>query len=319
VFVSIVVRSYRRPRELKELVARLRAQRYERFEVIILEQTEDPALLDELNALEDRRLRVISSPPRNPPAARNEAIRHARGELILLMDDDDLPLGEDWIERHVRNYDDPSCMGVLGRWVKDPHNIAAPRFPRLMRLLALRFTVWKDTVGLAHNSLRKEDVAIFLGSNTSFRSSLLRRIGGWDEGIPMGEEQSFAFKFARHRRQGERFVFDPTAVMWRRTDVPGGLERRTGCDWHLRDLEARLFYYEHVVAYYFPRRYRLLRPLFWLRGVQQSLFWIWDPDNGHRSWAERLAASVELFVRFPNALRSERFPASAVRRVPPWD
>ena len=319
VFVSVVIRSYKRPDALKELIIRLRAQRYPRFEIVIFEQSDDAALVRELRALDDPRICLVLSLPLDPPAARNEAIRHAQGEVILLMDDDDLPIGEDWIERHAQNYNDESCMGVVGRWAKDPGQIISPRFPRIVRMFALRFTIWKDTTGFAHNSLRKEDIGIFLGSNASFRRSLLQRIGGWDEGIHMGEEQSFAIKFARHRLAGEKLVFDPTAVMWRRTDVPGGLERRAGDDWHMRDLESRLFYYRHVVAHYFRLRYRLLFPLFWLRAIEQSLIWIWDPDNSRRSFKERLSASVQLFVRFPSALRSKRFLASRVRRVPEWD
>ena len=319
VFVSVVIRSYKRPRELKELVARVRSQRYPHFEIVIIEQSESSPLVDELKALGDPRVRIVVSRPLNPPAARNEAIRHTRGDVILLMDDDDLPLGDDWIEQHVRNYDDAECMGVVGRWVKDPSHLTTPRFPRLLRFFALRFTLWKDTAGFAHNSLRKEGIGVFLGSNTSFRRSLLARIGGWDEGIPMGEEQSFAIKFGREKKPGEKLVFDPKAAMWRRTDIPGGLDRRGGDDWHMRDLEARIFYYRHVVGYYFSRRYRLLLPLFWLRGIQQSLLWIWDPDNGHRAFTERLAASIDVLLRLPHAIRSERFSARDVRRVPKWD
>jgi len=210
-------------------------------------------------------------------------------------------------------------MGVVGRWVKDPDRITAPRFPRLLRLLALRFTIWKDTTGFAHNSLRKEGISVFLGSNTSFRRSLLARTGGWDEGIPMGEEQSFAIKFARTKRAHEKLVFDPTVSMWRRTDVPGGLDRRCGEDWYMRDLEARLFYYRHVVGHYFWIRYWLFLPLFWLRAIEQTFVWVWDPDNGHRPFAERARASFELFSRLPKALRSQRFSGSMVRRVPRWE
>jgi hypothetical protein len=183
----------------------------------------------------------------------------------------------------------------------------------------MRFTVFKDTTALAHNTLRKEGIDFLIGSNASVRRSLLDRIGGWDEGIPMNEEQSFAIKFARQRKPGEKFVFDPTALMWRRTNVPGGLGRRSGTDWHLRELEARLFYYQHVVGHYFERRYRTLRPLFWLRGIEQVVVWIWDADNRHRSVGERVRASFEVVWGLPGVLRFHRFPENAVRRVPRWD
>jgi len=319
VLVSVVVRSYQRKTALLELVARLRGQRYPHFEVVILEQSNDPALVQELESLGDARLRVVVKEPTNPPAARNEAIRHSKGDVILLIDDDDLPLGDDWIAEHVKNYEDPDCMGVVGRLVADPEHPRAPRFPKVARHFAMRFTVFKDTTALAHNTLRKEDIDFLIGSNASVRRSLLDRIGGWDEGIPMNEEQSFAIKFARHRRPGERFVFDPAPLMWRRTNVPGGLGRRAGTDWHLRELEARLFYYEHVVGHYFERRYRTLRPLFWLRGIEQVVVWIWDADNRHRSFEERLRASFEVVSGLPDVLRFQRFPETAVRRVPRWN
>jgi hypothetical protein len=210
-------------------------------------------------------------------------------------------------------------MGVVGRLVSDPERMRSPRFPRIVRHFAMRYTIFKDTIALAHNTVRKEGIDFLIGSNASVRRSLLQRIGGWDEGIPMNEEQSFAIKFGQKRRADEKFVFDPSAVMWRRTDIPGGLNRRAGEDWHLRELEARLFYYKHVVGYYFQRRYRALLPLFWLRGIEQVLIWIWDSDNNHRSVGERLQASFEVVSRLPRALRSERFSAAAIRRVPEWE
>jgi glycosyltransferase involved in cell wall biosynthesis len=313
---SVVIRSYRRPDALKELVQCVRKQRGADFEIVILEQSNDPALVEELRSYGDARIRVVTAEPMNPPAARNEAIRYARGEILIFIDDDDLPVGDTWIADHLRNYENPSCMGVVGRLVADPNDLRGPHFARILRKFALRQTFFKDTVVLAHNTLFKDGIDFLIGSNASVRRSLVDRIGGWDEGIPMNEEQSFAIKFLRERAPEERFVFDPRPIMWRRTDIAGGLNRRGAEDWHLRELEARLFYYEHVVGHYFPTRYRLLKPLFWLRGVEQVFVWIWDPDNAHHPLAKRLRATVELMTELPRAVRANRFPADEVRRVP---
>lgn len=317
--VSVVVRSYKRPGALKELVQRLVLQSHPGFEVVILEQSDDAELVRELEGLGDPRIRVVVSAPLNPPAARNEAVRHTTGEILLLIDDDDLPMGTDWIVRHLSNFDDPLCMGVVGRLERDPEHPSAPAFPRFVRLFAMRHTLFKDSRGLAHNTLRKKDIDFLIGSNVSIRRSLLHRIGGWDEGIPLNEEQSFAFKFHRGKRPGEHFVYDPIPTIWRRTDIPGGLNRRFGTDWHLRELDAWLFYFRHVVAHYFPWRYGLLYPLFLLRAIQKVSFWIWDQDNSHRPLRERVAANVELFTRLPSTLLHSRFSADSVRRVPRWD
>jgi glycosyltransferase involved in cell wall biosynthesis len=313
--ISVVVRSYKRPGALLELVGRLRSQRYPTFEVVILEQSEDPELVSRITSADDPRIRVIVSPQRDPPAARNEAVRHATGNVLLFIDDDDLPIGSDWIALHARNYADPRCMGVVGRAASDPEGKKVPKFPWIIRALAMRHTFFKDTVSYAHNTLRKESVDFLIGTNASVRRTLIDRIGGWDEGIPMHEEQSFAIKFHRQHRSGERFVFDPGPIIQRRTDLPGGLSRRTRDDWYAWELEARLFYYEQVVGHYFPIRYRLLCPLFVLRALEQAFFWIWDPDNAHWSLCSRLRASIDLLKSLPRALRFERFPAADVRRV----
>ena len=312
------MRAYHRPLPLLELVSRLLDQDYCEYKVVVFEQSNDRNLLERLKSLGSPRLRVIAAPATNAPAARNAAIRHAIGDIFLFIDDDDLPLGKSWISRHVANYDDAQCMGVVGRLVSNPNRLQGPRFPRIIRALAMRHTLFKDTRAYANNTLPKKDIDFLIGSNASVRRSLVERIGGWDEGIPMNEEQSFAIKFARLRRAGEYFKFNPGPMMWRRTDVPGGLARRCGDCWYLREFEARLFYYRHVVGFYFPLRYRMLRPLFLLRALFQVLEWIWDPDNRQHSFRQRLAASLDLVFRAPSARHGSRFATSQIRRVPLW-
>ena len=314
---SVIVRSFRRPEALKELVSRVLEQDYSPLELVIIEMSDDPALVRDLEAIGDPRLHVIVSPPRDPPAARNEAIRQSKGEVLVFIDDDDLPIGNDLVRWHVENYRDPLCMGVVGRLVGHPDRTAPPRFPRLVRAMAMRKTFFGDTVALTYNTLRKEGIDFLIGSNASARRTLVERVGGWDEGLSMNEELSFAHKFARLRNPGEYFVFDPRPLLWRRTDVPGGLARRARPDWHLRELEARLQYYREVVGHYFPWRYRLLAPLFIARGVQQTFFWIWDRDNAIRSLPERAKASTELVTCLPSVLRFERFPLGRVRWTAP--
>ena len=317
-WVSVIIRSYHRPQALLQLVERLRTQSYPRFEVVILEQSSDPRLVDHLNALHDPRLHVVVSPALDAPAARNAAVRLSHGAILVFIDDDDLPLGDDWIAHHVANYWDARCMGVVGRLVSHPGRLQGPRFPRLVRGLAMRYTLFRDTRAFAHNTLRKVGIDFLIGSNASVRRSVIERVGGWDEGIPVSEEQSFSFRFARLRQGQEHFTFDPRPVIWRRTDVPGGLQRRTGNDWYLRELEARLFFYRHVVRYYFPGRYRLLRPLFLPRAMLQVLEWIWDPDNRNHSFFHRVWASLDLLLRGVTVLRGRRFSPNNIRRMASW-
>jgi glycosyltransferase involved in cell wall biosynthesis len=317
-FVSVVVRSYKRPGPLVELVGRLLAQDYPHLEVIVVEQSDDPRLVAELAALGDPRLRVVERPAMGPPAARNEGVRHSRGEVLLFIDDDDLPLGSNWVASHAVNYADPACIGVNGRLAPSLDRPAAPRYPRLVRWAAMRHTFFKDPWTFAFGSLRKEGIDFLVGSNASVRRSIVERVGGWDEGIPMGEEQSFAFRLAANRRPGEFLVYDPEPIIWRRVDIPGGLDRRASDGWYVNELMGRIIYYHGVVAHYFPRRFRLLYPLYVLRELEQVLIWLWDPDNAGRSLSERLRASIMTMVRLPTLEWSHgwRLPRERIRRVP---
>lgn len=319
--VSVIVRSHRRPHALLELVARLRAQDYPTFEVVIVEQSGDPELIRRLHALGDPRLVVDVQPPLGAPAARNEGVRRASGDILICIDDDDLPVGNDWIAAHVRNYADPACLGVNGRLSARPDDATAPRFPRLVRWAALRHTFLKDPWTFAFGSLRKQGVDFLCGSNVSVRKSVIARVGGWDEGVPMGEEQSFAFRLARARRPGEYLVFDPSPVVWRRVNIEGGLDRRSGPDWYRKELIGRVVYYHGVVGHYFPWRFRLLYPLYLLRTVQQVMIWIWDADNAGRSMGDRLRASFKTMVELPSIEWREGWclPRGAIRRVPALD
>lgn len=319
--VSVIVRALNRPGPLLELIGRLRAQRHPDFEIVVVEQSEDQDLLDRLAAIDDPRLRVLARPPLGAPGARNEAIRHARGEILILIDDDDLPIGEDWIAAHVANFEDPRCMGVVGRLTSDPAGRSQVRFPRLTRARALRYTFWKDTSGYVNGPLRKVGAEFLIGSNASVRRSVVTRVGGWDEGIGYGEEQSFSIRFQRQRADGEYFAYDPTPVIQRRLDIAGGLERRTGDDWYRQELAGRVAYYHRVVGHYFPWRFRLLYPLYIVRVVQQAWGWIWDNDNRRRGTWGRVRATLGVLGWLPGALfgalwRDDWRKATAIQRAP---
>lgn len=314
-FASVIVRSYRRPDALLELVQKLREQRYPRFEIVVVEQSEDPALVDRLLALDDARLKVVVRPPLGAPGARNEGIRNASGNVLLFIDDDDLPLSDTWIAKHIENYADPACMGVCGRVSGEATDRQNVRFPRLVRWASFRYSIFRDPLTLPFGSLRKVGIPFAVGNNFSVRSELVTRAGGWDEGVPMFEELSFFFRCARTRSVGEYLVYDPQPAIFRRTNLAGGLDRRTAPSWYENELRGRLIYYLGVLPRYFPVRARLLRPLFYLRAAQQVIFWIWDPDNRSHGTPARVRASVKVLFKLPFICRGLEPRVRSVRPI----
>src|SRR5262245_48837005 len=91
-FVSVIVRSFRRRNALLELLHRLQYQDYPRFEIVVCDQSDDPVLVAAVGTLRDPRIRLLVRSPLGAPGARNEMILHARGEILVMIDDDDFPV-----------------------------------------------------------------------------------------------------------------------------------------------------------------------------------------------------------------------------------
>ncbi|MEJ5277091.1 MAG: glycosyltransferase family 2 protein [Thermogemmata sp.] len=90
--VSVIVPSYKKPELLRECLASIRMQTFEDWECIVVDDgsplgKEIQAVVSEMA---DERFRlVVHEHTRGPAAARNTGVRHARGEYILLVDEDD--------------------------------------------------------------------------------------------------------------------------------------------------------------------------------------------------------------------------------------
>jgi glycosyltransferase involved in cell wall biosynthesis len=268
-FVSVAVRSYHRLPQLFELIAALQRQCYPRFEIVVIEQSvaEREQYRNEFTRVsEDARVRVLEYPALGAGAARNEAARQARGEIVLFIDDDDLPLGDDWIQAHVENYVDPACVAVSGRHALRPLEPASDS-PRSQRL-CLRYSWLKMPRGRTNYGCRILGVTQVAGTNASIRRSAIERAGGWDDAQDH-DEDSFNFRFARVKGKHEYFAFDPKPVILRRLDVRGGLDRRQQTV--RQRLLTELRYSHGVVRRYFPLRFWLLYPIYLACAAQRAV------------------------------------------------
>jgi glycosyltransferase involved in cell wall biosynthesis len=268
-FVSVAVRSYRRLPQLFELIAALQRQSHPDFEIVVIEQSplDRERYRSQFERVsQDPRVRVLEYPALGAGAARNEAARQARGEIVLFIDDDDLPLGDDWISLHVENYADPACVAVSGRHVQHPLEPASDS-PRCRRL-CLRYSWLKMPRGRTNYGGRIVGVTQVAGTNASIRRSAIERAGGWDNAEDH-DEDSFNFRFARIKERHEYFVFDPQPVILRRLDVPGGLDRRQQT--LAQRLLTELRYSHGVIRRYFPLRFWLLYQVYLACAAQRAV------------------------------------------------
>lgn len=299
----MVVRSYNRLPALCRLLAALLAQRHDAFEVVVVEQStrRDPdaqARLDEL--ARDPRLRVLRHPPLGGARARNVGVRAARGELLVFIDDDDLPLGDDWLATLVENFADPDCLGVTGRHMNDAHDEPSDWYARRARARCMGFmpllrlpTTYVRTVE------RIAPVAAVHGTNGALRRRAVERFGGWDEDTTVEDETSFALRAAAGMRPGEYFAFDPRPVVMRGLDVEGGLGKRyvTAAQFF-----ARLLDFVHtILGRYHPWRVALAYPVYLVVLYGWTVGWLWLEARAFRdrSLAARLIETLRFTLLLP--------------------
>lgn len=317
--VSVVVRSYNRYEALAELLGALLAQKTTRsFEVVVVDQTTratDAARARLAELARDPRVRLLPFPPLGGPRARNEGVRATRGALILLIDDDDLPDGDGWIDAHAKNFDDPHVVAVTGgerlEGGRQPPYRDMDRARRLV--LSLSPLMWQRIY--CRVDVRKE-VESLRGSNVALRRSLIERVGLWDEGTPVEDELSFCYRLRARRQPGEKVLFDPEAQMLRRMNIPGGMDKRRMTPW--RYAERHFTFFHAIVAHYHPLRFWLLYPAYvgLLLGVTTE--WLWDDREGDASAAGKLATLGAFALSLPFAwlLWGTRLLAKRIKHGP---
>jgi glycosyltransferase involved in cell wall biosynthesis len=99
-FFSVVTPVFNRAALLREMLASVAAQRFEDFEVLLVDDgsTDDPAHIVQASGV---KVEVLRQENRGPGAARNLGLRHATGEYVAFLDSDDV-----WFPWSLQTYAD---------------------------------------------------------------------------------------------------------------------------------------------------------------------------------------------------------------------
>jgi glycosyltransferase involved in cell wall biosynthesis len=111
--VSIIIPCYNAGAYIDEAVRSALAQTYHDLEVVIVDDgSDDCETGDKLEAWERSGVQVIHTPNRGLSVARNTALRHASGELVLPLDADDR-IHETYTEKAVAAMDGDKGLGIV--------------------------------------------------------------------------------------------------------------------------------------------------------------------------------------------------------------
>ncbi|MCF8257313.1 MAG: glycosyltransferase family 2 protein [Flavobacteriales bacterium] len=111
---SIVIPAYNRAELLKETIASVQAQSFEDWECIIVDDgsTDHTRQVVKQIACDDPRIRYVHQPNAERSAARNNGIRHSKGQYICFLDSDDRYLQQylDRLNAFILSNGDPKAL-----------------------------------------------------------------------------------------------------------------------------------------------------------------------------------------------------------------
>jgi glycosyltransferase involved in cell wall biosynthesis len=217
--VSIILPTYNRPDYLAAAIESVYRQSFRDWELLIADDGSDPQTLDYLQAQSDPpRVKLLRlSHSGNPPAVRNAALLEAQGEFIAFLDSDDV-----WMpDKLQKQLDSLRCHGgrpwsytgfiQVGDGGKPLPGIRAASFPAIE--------------GRIFDQLVREQARV-AQSSVMVSRELLRRVGGYDEQLPVCGDYELWLRLAQRcdidciaeplvlvRRHRQHYADDVTALL----------------------------------------------------------------------------------------------------------
>jgi len=236
--ITALIPTYNSERYIREAVESVLGQTYPIHEVLVIDDGSTDRTQDLLARYGDR-ISYISQPNAGPPAARNRGLALATGDLIALLDSDDLwaptktERQMDYFKRHpecglvysdMKTFDD---TGIIEESVKISRHLQLPS-------------------GWVFAELFSE--TLFQTSAVLVRKKCLDTIGGFDTCLRMGDDYELFLRVARHFELG--YVDEPL-VFYRQHVSQGtrswGKQLQEGLPWEFIVLNSVLRRYPEVI------------------------------------------------------------------------
>ena len=207
--VSIVVNTYNRGKWLDDALRGLAGLDYPDFEVIVVNGPSTDNSADVI-ARWGTAIKALTCAQANLAVSRNVGIAAAAGEIIAFIDDDAVPHPQ-WLRRLVARYTGPE-IGAVGGFTVDNTGTGW----QMRKVLCDRFgNAHHVTDYFDERPLNRPGTPFYpslLGTNSSFRASALRAIGGFDHAFAyLLDETDVCLRLVD---AGWQVHFEPDALVW---------------------------------------------------------------------------------------------------------
>ncbi|HEY2944446.1 MAG TPA: exopolysaccharide biosynthesis glycosyltransferase EpsD [Vicinamibacteria bacterium] len=190
--VSVVVATYERPESIERLVRQLGAQELaaDEFEIVVVDDGSAEPTAPRLQRLSlPCALTVLTQRNAGAACARHRGIVAARGELVVVLDDD-MQVGPEFLARHLSAHPAGSRRAVLGRLRLDPGR----SFPLFERHHARVLDCLASD--LLAGRWQLEGSNLYTG-NVSFRREDYLAVGGFDPSLARSEDAELGIRLER--------------------------------------------------------------------------------------------------------------------------
>lgn len=208
--VSVVIATYNRAALIAGLLGRLSEQTLspETFEVIVVDDGSATSLGERLSNLAvPYRLTLLTQVNAGPAAARHKGIECARAGIIVIIDDD-MAIGPDFLACHLAVHPEGTRRVVLGRIRTEPG-------AKLRLFERFQISVFDRLAqDVSSKKMRLIGSNLYTG-NVSFRRDDYLRVGGFDKALRLSEDAELGIRL---EEAGVEFEFSETAVAWHQSD-----------------------------------------------------------------------------------------------------
>ncbi len=198
--VSVLIPAHNEEAAIADTVRSALSADYPRIEVVVVDDgsTDATAEILERQFAGDPRVRVHHQPNRGKPAALNQALAMATGEIVITIDADTV-IEPDTVRRLVRNFVDPRIAAVAG-------NVKVRNRTRwLTRWQALEYITSQNMEKRAFDLLNC--ITVVPGALGAWRADVVRAAGGFAPDT-LAEDTDLTFSIRRH---GGRISYDDMA------------------------------------------------------------------------------------------------------------
>lgn len=209
--LSVIIPTYKRDKILCEVLSQLLSQNPLPLEIIVIDQTKEHdsntrTILEDL--IRGDKIKYIYQDAPHANMARNRGVREARGEIVLILNDD-IVISRNLIQAHYANYKDPNLVAVSGQVLGKTEEATDKFPPQYYR----KYTGWTH---FPLNFSKRVEVVNLNACNLSMRREIFREVGGFDENFIKTYFDDTDLSLRVHNlclRRGFKTIHDPDASL----------------------------------------------------------------------------------------------------------